>query len=273
MLKLSNRQAAFLFNLLMDIVDLNETRKFPALLETWKFLEDQLRCEICRSFLDAPMALKCTHVFCSLCIRKFLELNKSDNCPVCKGPASNTDLKPQPRLAGILAILRKEGFRKQLRSALSGSVPQNPTRNAVFAKQEALDALFAKGGSSLGRENLPLYKGLKERDIRNMFTKENLKFDPAWSLDELIRHHKEFIFQIQAVLDGYKMQIYRHPPTREAVQIFWARETDKRHLAFAGNEPKTVDLFLEAKHATAAALLNFQKIRDEMLLKRKREDS
>jgi len=249
--------------------------KIPGLMDSWKNLEDQLRCEICRSFLDAPMALKCGHVFCSCCIRKFLELNKSDYCPSCKGPASNTDLKPEPRLAAILNILRANSFRKKLRSRLSGQSPENPSRNAVFAKLDLLDALFARGGTPVGREMLPMYRGLREAQLRAMFGNENLKFEKNWSLEELIKYHKEFIFQLQAALDGFKMQIFKNPPTREGVQKYWASEMLKMYgnNAFTKQEPKMSELFSEAQQATAAALLNFQEIREEVLRKRKREES
>ena len=251
-----------------------------SLLSTWKSLEEQLRCEICRAFLDAPMALKCCHVFCSFCIRKFLEFQKSGNCPSCKSPACSSDLKPEPRLAAILNILRKNGYRKKLRSALTFSFPENQFgRNAVFAKQDLLNAHFAKGGTLLGRETMPMYKGMGLNNLRSLFLKENLKYEPNWNLEELVRHHKEFFFQIQAVMDGFKMQIFSHTPTREGVQNYWASEMSKMYgnLNFSKNEgandPRTVDMFLTAKSATAAALLNFQQMREEVLRKRKHEET
>ena len=261
----------------MEIVDLDSPDKSTPLIKTWKCLEDELRCEICRSLLDAPMALRCSHVFCSFCIRKFLEFHKTGNCPSCKTSACSSDLKPEPRLASILNLLRRNNFRKKLRAKLTGSSGENLGRNAVFARQTSLENLFKRGGTLIGRETLPSYKGLTEKSLRALFKQENLPCEFSWGYDDLVRYHKEFIFQIQSVSDGSKMRIFEYDPTREGVQIFWASEMKKMYgnlnFARAVDKPQTVDLFLSAQHATAAALLNFQVLREEVLRKRKREES
>uniref|UniRef100_A0A3B4AGL1 RING-type domain-containing protein n=1 Tax=Periophthalmus magnuspinnatus TaxID=409849 RepID=A0A3B4AGL1_9GOBI len=44
-------------------------------------VETLLRCPICFDFLNITMMTKCSHNFCSLCIRKFLSYKLQ--CPVC----------------------------------------------------------------------------------------------------------------------------------------------------------------------------------------------
>jgi hypothetical protein len=185
------------------------------LLIEWKKIEDQLRCDICKQLLDVPVALKCYHVFCSFCIRRYLELSGNDYCPSCRIPATSTDIRLEPRLAGILSILGHERgkVRKRIRNRLRGSESGTlsvSSKNETFNKQADLVDLF-RSGQPVGRTLLPLYKNLKDKALRDLILEDGLDClleNPQLSRDELIRHHKEFVFTLQAAHDAVRMGMY-----------------------------------------------------------------
>lgn len=45
-------------------------------------LEESLRCHICKEYFTAPMITSCCHTFCSLCIRRQLDIDS--RCPSCR---------------------------------------------------------------------------------------------------------------------------------------------------------------------------------------------
>ena len=86
----------------------------------------------------------------------------------------------------------------------------------------------------MGRTLLPLYKNLKDKQLREMVEKDGLVL-PAdvWAnRDELIRIHKEFLFTVQAGYDALRMGMYpNNPPTKEGLARAWNLEIrlkDKR---------------------------------------------
>lgn len=48
-----------------------------------KRMEQALRCTICCDFFKAPVLLPCSHTFCSVCVRKFMQVNGFKSC--CPG--------------------------------------------------------------------------------------------------------------------------------------------------------------------------------------------
>ncbi|XP_061076527.1 E3 ubiquitin-protein ligase RAD18 [Conger conger] len=65
--------------------------EFPPHLMCLKNVEALLRCPICFDYLNISMMTKCSHNFCSLCIRKFLSCKLQ--CPVCNLPMTELDLR------------------------------------------------------------------------------------------------------------------------------------------------------------------------------------
>uniref|UniRef100_A0A3Q2SX44 RING-type E3 ubiquitin transferase n=1 Tax=Fundulus heteroclitus TaxID=8078 RepID=A0A3Q2SX44_FUNHE len=59
----------------------------PPNLACLKNVDTLLRCPICFDFLNITMMTKCSHNFCSLCIRKFLSYKLL--CPVCNSVSMN----------------------------------------------------------------------------------------------------------------------------------------------------------------------------------------
>nr|XP_061788527.1 E3 ubiquitin-protein ligase RAD18-like isoform X3 [Nerophis lumbriciformis] len=97
----------------------------PPTITCLKNVDDLLRCPICMDFLNISMMTKCSHNFCSLCIRKFFSYKLQ--CPVCNTQATEQDLRNN-RLLDELVV----GFhtvRKQLSKTFESPPisPKSPT--------------------------------------------------------------------------------------------------------------------------------------------------
>ena len=198
-----------------------------SLLQSWKSIESQLRCDICKSLMDVPVSLvRCYHTFCSFCIRRDFELGSNDSkCPCCRISASSSDIRLEPRLAQILRILAADNTRKRIRKQIGSSAVVAESRNATFVRQAKLAALFALGGSPIVRTVLPLYNNMKEKQLRELAIKDGLSPGPQIARDALVRHHKEFLLHCQALFDASRMGMYPlHPPTREGVAKLFSQK-------------------------------------------------
>ena len=201
-----------------DRVVVNEDRRTPGPIDSWKNLESHLKCEACREFFNAPVSLKCGHVFCSFCVRKHLEFS-APSCPVCRLSATFTDFRLESRLAAILLQLREGNTRKLIRCALKGrNGSERTTSNQTFTIQSALEShSLAFPGESILREPLPVYKNLKLSQLVALLQKDGIPCDISWKFDDLVKKHKEFYFALQAATDGWKMGAFSVEPTRAAV--------------------------------------------------------
>ena len=98
-------------------------------------LEESLRCDICKEFLDAPVSVAgCGHSFCSLCIRASLEFQQragSPRCPTCRGDASTATLRVNPQLRAAV-----DSFEK-LRGSLLRKLSAGSLRNQPAAVRHA----------------------------------------------------------------------------------------------------------------------------------------
>ena len=54
-------------------------------------VDSELICCICTGVLEDPVELPCRHVFCSACVKPWI--NKKSTCPQCRGNISEKDLK------------------------------------------------------------------------------------------------------------------------------------------------------------------------------------
>ena len=200
------------------------------LLSHWKELEWELKCPLCREFFDAAVSLKCAHVFCSLCIRRHLELTTA-SCPSCRTPASASDFRADPVVAGVVKKLRLRNLRKHVRQQIrSGGVGVGVrvevSKNSTFARQQSLEDATQRSASktALTRTIQPMYKTIKDKDLREMlYTREGLWCASRWSRDEVVNNHKELIFMLQAATDGNKAGCYQVPIVREAIVELWTR--------------------------------------------------
>ncbi|XP_046881292.1 E3 ubiquitin-protein ligase RAD18 isoform X2 [Hypomesus transpacificus] len=77
----------------------------PPNLPGLKNMDALLRCPICFEFLNIAMMTKCSHNFCSLCIRKFLSYKLQ--CPVCNSPTTEQDLRNNRILEDLVTNFHK----------------------------------------------------------------------------------------------------------------------------------------------------------------------
>ena len=261
--------------------------KSSLLMSSWKEIEDQLRCDICKQLLDVPVSLKCFHTFCSFCIRRYLELSGNDYCPSCRIPATSTDIRLEPRLAGILNVLSQDrgGTRKRIRHCLRRERDQAAisSRNETFNKQADLRELFSSNSSVVGRTLLPLYKNLKDKALRELVSEDGLDSllagNPPLSRDELIKQHKEFIFTLQSAHDALRMGIYTGDklPTKAALAKVFNNDyrlrrrggilgTRKEPLESDSRKEQVADLTREA------SCRMMDQLRSALIKRRRKED-
>ncbi|KAF1391619.1 hypothetical protein PFLUV_G00043980 [Perca fluviatilis] len=94
----------------------------PPSLACLKNLDALLRCPICFDFLNISLMTKCSHNFCSLCIRKFLCYKLQ--CPVCNTQATEQDLRTNRLLDDL--VVNFQAARQQLSNANFDSPPISP---------------------------------------------------------------------------------------------------------------------------------------------------
>uniref|UniRef100_H2L525 RING-type E3 ubiquitin transferase n=1 Tax=Oryzias latipes TaxID=8090 RepID=H2L525_ORYLA len=90
----------------------------PASLACLKNVDSLLRCPICFDYVNISMMTKCSHNFCSLCIRKFLSYKLQ--CPVCNTVS--------------MSVTSVSTFLQQLIKANFDSPPISPKTPASVAK-------------------------------------------------------------------------------------------------------------------------------------------
>ena len=98
-------------------------------LPTLATLDDQCRCRICKDYMTGPMMTTCGHTFCSICIRR--ALNVDGRCPACRTLEEESKLRKNLLVEDLI-----ESF-VPLRSSLmsyttSRSVPSAQKRTEVI---------------------------------------------------------------------------------------------------------------------------------------------
>ncbi|KAK2862161.1 hypothetical protein Q5P01_001694 [Channa striata] len=94
----------------------------PPNLACLKNVDALLRCPICFDFLNISVMTKCSHNFCSLCIRKFLSYKLQ--CPVCNAQATEQDLRNNRILDDL--VVSFQAARQHLSKANFDSPPISP---------------------------------------------------------------------------------------------------------------------------------------------------
>ncbi|XP_019736961.1 E3 ubiquitin-protein ligase RAD18 [Hippocampus comes] len=109
-----------------------------------KNVDALLRCPICFDFLNTSMMTKCSHNFCSLCIRKFFSYKLQ--CPVCNAQATEQDLQNNRLLDEL--VVNFQAARQQLSQTYFDSPPISP-KNSASVKCKAPSDKGQKCNSSL----------------------------------------------------------------------------------------------------------------------------
>ncbi|XP_029990773.1 E3 ubiquitin-protein ligase RAD18 isoform X2 [Sphaeramia orbicularis] len=102
----------------------------PPGLACLKNVDTLLRCPICFDFLNISMMTKCSHNFCSLCIRKFFSYKLQ--CPVCNVEATEQDLRNNRLLDEL--VISFQTARQQLSKTTFESPPISPKTPASTVK-------------------------------------------------------------------------------------------------------------------------------------------
>ncbi|XP_029682029.1 E3 ubiquitin-protein ligase RAD18 isoform X1 [Takifugu rubripes] len=102
----------------------------PPPLASLKNVENLLRCPICFDFLNITMMTKCSHNFCSLCIRQFFSYKLL--CPVCNTQATDQDLRNNRLLDDLVTSFQLA--RQQLLKVTFESPPISPKSPASAVK-------------------------------------------------------------------------------------------------------------------------------------------
>ncbi|KAM8914036.1 E3 ubiquitin-protein ligase RAD18 isoform 1-T1 [Spinachia spinachia] len=110
-----------------------------------KNVDTLLRCPICFDFLNISMMTKCSHNFCSLCIRKFFCYKLQ--CPVCNTQATEQDLRTNRLLDDL--VVNFQAAREQLSKASFDYPPSLPRTPASAVKCKAHRDRGQKGNSSV----------------------------------------------------------------------------------------------------------------------------
>lgn len=118
---------------------------FPPGLTCLKNVDTLLRCPICFDFLNITVMTKCSHNFCSLCIRKFFSYKLQ--CPVCNMQATEQDLRNNRLLDDL--VLSFQAARQQLSKINFESPPISPKAPAAAVRSKTLREKSLKSSSAV----------------------------------------------------------------------------------------------------------------------------
>ena len=110
-----------------------------------KQLENILICPICYEVMTNPTSTPCLHVFCSICVRKYLQFKQE--CPCCHAELHEQSLRQDKTAENLVGIL--PGLVKRL--SLSGAErtvvkqKENVSPNKVLSSRSVIEP--APGGS------------------------------------------------------------------------------------------------------------------------------
>ncbi|KAM9859796.1 E3 ubiquitin-protein ligase RAD18 [Aulostomus maculatus] len=116
----------------------------PPALASLKSFDTLLRCPICFDFLSISMMTKCSHNFCSLCIRRFFSYKLQ--CPVCNIQATEQDLRNNRLLDEL--VVNFQAARQKLSKVHFDSPPMSPKTPASVVKRKTPRDRGQKSNSS-----------------------------------------------------------------------------------------------------------------------------
>uniref|UniRef100_A0A1A7YPJ6 RING-type E3 ubiquitin transferase n=2 Tax=Iconisemion striatum TaxID=60296 RepID=A0A1A7YPJ6_9TELE len=141
---------------------------FPPSLSCLKSIDTLLRCPICFDFLNIAMMTKCSHNFCSLCIRKFLSYKLL--CPLCNTPMTEQDLRNNRLLDDL--VINFQTARQELSKANFESPPISPKTPASVVKCKTLRE---KGQSSSNSILSNFFQKKQQTPSRNESLKQDVQ--------------------------------------------------------------------------------------------------
>ncbi|KAJ8259789.1 hypothetical protein GJAV_G00173480 [Gymnothorax javanicus] len=175
--------------------------EFPPHLVCLKDIDTLLRCPICFDYLNISMMTKCSHNFCSLCIRKFLSYKLQ--CPVCNLAMTEQDLRNNRILDDL--VMSFQAARQQLLQINLDSPSVSPKSLRPRAKRKAPSASrpivespimknFLQKGNSPSFSSAPSSSSSSKPHCSS----KNLRLDPS----NLIRSVKVELVPLPVQLSG-----------------------------------------------------------------------
>ena len=136
-------------------------------------LDESLRCHVCKDFYNAPVITTCGHTFCSLCIRRHLDMNT--RCPICWQETTISQLR-----ANITVADATEAFvrvSEQLKSQAAQTQQDKPETVEPAPKLKACDE---QGECPICSSVMPL-KQLQTTHIDNCLRRQDRKPSATFS--------------------------------------------------------------------------------------------
>ncbi|RIB10820.1 hypothetical protein C2G38_2043196 [Gigaspora rosea] len=110
-----------------DLSSISDPSDFPQ--ASLKLLDTLSRCSVCKDFFNTPMIAECGHVYCSLCIRRCL--NMEQVCPVCRTNRSEPQLFKSPDTENIV-----QAWVEIRQTLLQGAIEEERTKDFPSKKEE-----------------------------------------------------------------------------------------------------------------------------------------
>ncbi|KAL5561968.1 hypothetical protein UlMin_031715 [Ulmus minor] len=122
----------------------------------------ELKCPLCLNLLNRPMLLPCNHTFCSNCLPVANQFGSECDCPVCKAPFVDRDLRPLPFMENLATIY------KCLDSSCSANLHQPICSDVGVVPWQSPHSTTVKSNSQSGHsidkdENCPVPIDVKGR--------------------------------------------------------------------------------------------------------------
>uniref|UniRef100_A0A3B3RLG2 RING-type E3 ubiquitin transferase n=1 Tax=Paramormyrops kingsleyae TaxID=1676925 RepID=A0A3B3RLG2_9TELE len=117
----------------------------PTNLACLKPVDALLRCPVCFDYTNIAMMTKCSHNFCSLCIRKFLSYKPQ--CPVCNSTATESDLRNNRILDDLVKSFKDA--RHKLTQTTFESPPISPKTPVSSVRRNAMKPGLSKVGGTI----------------------------------------------------------------------------------------------------------------------------
>uniref|UniRef100_A0A0A9X1Y2 RING-type E3 ubiquitin transferase n=1 Tax=Lygus hesperus TaxID=30085 RepID=A0A0A9X1Y2_LYGHE len=113
---------------------------WPTEFADFKRLDAVLKCGICYDYMTNSMITSCSHTYCSLCIRKFMQYK--NQCPACFEETYEVHLRNNRPLDDIIAIFVK--MKDKLQRALRLATIPIPIKGEPKCDAKEENALFPK---------------------------------------------------------------------------------------------------------------------------------
>ncbi|XP_059475992.1 E3 ubiquitin-protein ligase RAD18 isoform X2 [Neocloeon triangulifer] len=96
--------------------------EWPKSVPEMQIMENLLKCGICYEYLNVALITPCSHNFCSLCIRRFMQYKTT--CPQCFAHVTETELKNNRVVDEMVTVMRRIKL-KMNKATIQVDVAQN----------------------------------------------------------------------------------------------------------------------------------------------------